>query len=174
MSDIYSLTEATRLRQVLPSAPSSLDFVGRGVFSTMEAESLYAHYRENINSLLWAGVLCQHATLQEAPQSSSLLVAAIPTVAALHAPGRKDALNAAYKELVSLSASTCLSRIRSLDDIRGLCIGAFYLTNLSWRLCSQAVRVATELNLHRASLSLLRGYTDVQSHELVRLWYVLY
>ncbi|KAK9241915.1 hypothetical protein V1506DRAFT_509960 [Lipomyces tetrasporus] len=41
-----------------------------------------------------------------------------------------------------------------------------------WALCSRAVRVATEMNLHKSSLQFARG--SFESFERVRLWYVLY
>ena len=176
MSNLYSLTESRDLQSgnVASIRAPDADFIARGAIAIGEADDLFKYYRDHINSLLWGGVLCQHNTLQGARQSSAVLVAAVLTVAALHTPGRKGSLDAAYDEFVSLSGSESLSRSHSLDDIRGLCIGAFYLTNLSWRLSSQAVRMATEINLHQASLALLRGYTDPKSHERVRLWYVLY
>lgn len=175
MSNLYNLTESTN-PQTLPSTvkTANVDFIGQGAISITEAEQLYSHYREFINPLLWAGILCPHRTLHQARQSSSLLVAAVLTVAALHSPSRKETLPIAYENFVSLVKDACLSRCRGLDDIRGLCIGAFYLTNLSWRLCAQAVRMATEHNLHQAGLHLHKGPLDFDTHERVRLWYVIY
>lgn len=176
MSNLYNLTESRHPQstKVAPTRGESVDILVRGTITIEEAEYLFNYYRKNINSLLWGGILCQHKTLQDARQSSAVLTAAVITVAALHAPDQKKILPSAYDEFVSISGSDSLSRSHNLDDIRGLCIGAFYLTNLSWRLTSQAVRMATEVNLHQASLSLLRGYSDLKTHERMRLWYVLY
>ena len=172
MSNLYNLTEARKDR----SEPANFvaDCIDRGVVDFYEAEYLYQYYFTNLNSLLWAGVLCPYRQLSEARQASHLLLNAVLTVSAFHHVGRRESLNAAYGEFVSLAEKTSLTQSKSLDDIRGLCIGAFYLTHLSWKLCSQAVRIATEMNLHHVNLAFLRNYDDLATHQRIRLWYVLY
>jgi len=174
MNNLYNLTEPakSRLIRVDPADVNGPDFISRGVVSVAEAEYLFQHFLHHINPLLWDGVLCSHGTLQNARQSSSLLVATVLTVAALHLPNREQSLHATYDAFVSLMRGSCMLRSQNLDDIRGLCIGAFYLTSLSWALCSRAVRVATEMNLHKSSLQFSRG--SLEAYERVRLWYVLY
>ncbi|KXJ93670.1 hypothetical protein Micbo1qcDRAFT_220317 [Microdochium bolleyi] len=174
MNNLYSLTDpgSSRLMHVDPASVNGPDFISRGVVTLSEAELLFEHFRCRINPLLWDGMLCSHKSLQAARKSSSLLVATVLTVAALHMPDREQSLRATYDAFVSLMRASCLLRSRNLDDIRGLCIGAFYLTSLSWALCSRAVRVGTEMNLHKSSLQFARG--SVESYERVRLWYVLY
>ena len=175
MNNLYNLTDPgnSRLIRVDPADANGPDFITRGVVSESDAKFLFDHYRDHINPLLCDGILCLHKTLHDARQSSSLLVAVVLTVAALHVPNREQTLHATYNAFVSLMRGTCLLRSQNLDDIRGLCIGAFYLTSLSWALCSRAVRVATEMNLHKSSLQFTRE-GSVDSHERVRLWYVLY
>ncbi|KAM5349436.1 hypothetical protein ACJ41O_005941 [Fusarium nematophilum] len=174
MNNLYNLTDPnnSQLIRVNPADANGPDFISQGVLSVAEAEFLFDHYRCYINPLLWDGILCSHKTLREARQSSSLLVAVVLTVAALHIPNREESLHATYGAFVSLMRGSCLLRCQNLDVIRALCIGAFYLTSLSWALCSRAVRVATEMNLHKSSLQFARGSLD--SYERVRLWYVLY
>ena len=174
MNNLYNLTEPakSRLIRVDPADANGPDFISRGVVSIAEAEYLFQHFLHHINPLLWDGVLCAHRNLQDARQSSSLLVATVLTVAALHLPNREQSLHATYDAFVSLMRGSCMLRSQNLDDIRGLCIGAFYLTSLSWALCSRAVRVATEMNLHKSSLQFSRG--SMEAYERVRLWYVLY
>jgi hypothetical protein len=174
MNNLYNLTEPakSRLIRVDPADVNGPDFISRGVVSVAEAEYLFQHFLRCINPLLWDGILCSHRSLQAARQSSSLLVATVLTVAALHLPNREQSLHATYDAFVSLMRGSCMLRSQNLDDIRGLCIGAFYLTSLSWALCSRAVRVATEMNLHKSSLQFSRGSTE--AYERVRLWYVLY
>ncbi|RDW64350.1 Zn(II)2Cys6 transcription factor [Aspergillus mulundensis] len=174
MNNLYNLTDAnnSQLIRVDPADVNGPDFISQGVLGLSEAEYLFSHYRSHINPLLWDGMLCSHKTLREARQSSSLLVAVVLTVAALHIPNREQSLHATYAAFVSLMRGSCLLRCQNLDVIRALCIGAFYLTSLSWALCSRAVRVATEMNLHKSSLQFARG--SLESYERVRLWYVLY
>ncbi|KAL4936241.1 hypothetical protein BDV06DRAFT_233576 [Aspergillus oleicola] len=174
MNNLYNLTNPnnSQLIRVDPADVNGPDFITQGDLQLSEAEFLFDHYRSYINPLLWDGMLCSHRTLYEARQSSSLLVAVVLTVAALHIPNREQSLHATYGAFVSLMRGSCLLRCQNLDVIRALCIGAFYLTSLSWALCSRAVRVATEMNLHKSSLQFARG--SLESYERVRLWYVLY
>jgi len=174
MNNLYNLTDPgnSRLIRVDPSLVNGPDFITRGVVPLAEAVFLFDHFRSHINPLLWDGVLCSHKCLSSARESSSLLVATVLTVAALHIPNREQSLRATYDAFVSLMRASCMLRSQNLDDVRGLCIGAFYLTSLSWALCTRAVRVATEMNLHKSSLQFARG--SLESYERVRLWYVLY
>ncbi|KAJ4298116.1 hypothetical protein N0V90_006015 [Kalmusia sp. IMI 367209] len=174
MNNLYNLTDPTKssLIRVDPSDVNGPDLIDQGVLPLAEAEFLFNFYRDNINPLLWDGMLCSHKTLHDARQSSSFLVAVVLTVAALHIPERESCLHVTYGAFVSLMRRSCLLRCQNLDIVRALCIGAFYLTSLSWALCSRAVRVATEMNLHKSSLQFARG--SLESYERVRLWYVLY
>ncbi|KAH8884387.1 hypothetical protein GQ53DRAFT_810929 [Thozetella sp. PMI_491] len=175
MNNLYNLTEPgkSRLIRVDPTYVNGPDFISRGVVSLAEAEFLFNHFLTHINPLLWDGILCSHKTLHSARQSSSLLVATVLTVAAMHLPSREQSLRATYDAFVSLMRASCLLRSQNLDDVRGLCIGAFYLTSLSWALCSRAIRVATEMNMHKSSLQFAHG-GSLESYERVQLWYVLY
>ena len=174
MSNLYSLTESRNAQppQIATPKPGDSDFITNGVVPVVEAEYLFNHYRDHVNPLLWGGALCVHQNLKDARASSSLLIAAVLTVAALHAPRRQQSLDAAYETLVSIVRNSCMMSSQNLDDIRGLCISAFYLTNLSWSLCSRAVRLATEMSLHRAYVHFSRGMHG--SHDRLRLWYLLY
>lgn len=179
MNNLYNLTDPknSQLMRVDPAEVNGPDFISQGALPLADAEFLFDYYRDHINPLLWDGILCSHKTLNEARQSSSLLVAVVLTVAGLHIPNREQSLMAAYDAFVSLMRRSCLLHCHSLDAIRALCIGAFYLTSLSWALCSRAVRVATEMNLHKSSVR----YDDRDRSsgigapfERVRLWYILY
>lgn len=174
MNNLYNLTDArnSHLIRVDPGDANGPDLIHQGILSLADAEFLFEHFRDHINPLLWDGILCSHASLQEARESSSLLVAVILTVAALHVPDHEQLLAATYGGFVTLMRGSCLLRCHNLDVVRALCIGAFHLTSLSWALCSRAVRVATEMNLHKSSLQFARG--SLESYERVRLWYILY
>lgn len=174
MNNLYNLTDPnnSRLIRVDPSDVNGPDLIEQGVISLADAEYLFNHYRDHINPLLWDGILCSHKTLSQVRQSSSMLVTVVLTVAALHNPNCEQLLHATYGAFVSLMRGSCLLRCSNLDIIRALCIGAFYLTSLSWALCSRAVRIATEMNLHKSSLQFARG--NLETYERVQLWYVLY
>ena len=117
--------------------------------------------------------LSQHASdawLDELRSSSTLLLLAVLSVAALHSKAvRVDAAKSSsnsngqgstsvsglgrpfqllYREFVRLAAMLSFSRQLTLDDIRALVIGAMWLPDISWILVGTAVRVATERGLH--------------------------
>ena len=148
------------------------DFIARGILNLDIAESLFESFNHTMNQLLWGGVVMKHTNLESARRSSSLLSAAILTVAALHIPGRSSALEACYEEYISLVEKSTIKRRCSMDDIRGLCIGAFWLPDLSWRLSGLAVRLAVEMGLHQSLQRISRGLPD--SHERPQLWFLLY
>lgn len=147
------------------------DLIARRLLSESEAESLFDSFKFSMNQLLWGGIILKHDTMSSVRQSSSLLFTAIMTVTSLHIPGKAGTLNTCYDEFTNLVASSTLRRKCSLDDIRAMCIGAFWLPGLGWRLSGQAVRWATELGLHQSFRKLLRGENH---HEMAQLWYLLY
>lgn len=98
--------------------------------------------------------------------------AAILTVTALHIPTSAATFDACYKEFLSLISSSMFSRYHSVDDVRGLCIAAFWLSEVSWKLSGHAIRIATELNIHQSFSRALEG--DPEHFQRARLWYMLY
>ncbi|KAL2752941.1 hypothetical protein ACRALDRAFT_2113105, partial [Sodiomyces alcalophilus JCM 7366] len=178
MNNLYELTKAsnaTHHATVLArqqTNPIAEDLIAKGTVSLSNAETLFARFMRNHNPLLWDGIILPYRTLHEVRRASMLLSTAVLTIAALHSAGCPDTLQACYDAFVSLVSSSCLSRNHNLDDVRALCLGAFYLPNLSWRISGQAVRMAAEMNVHQSFQKLLGG--DVRHAERVRLWYALY
>lgn len=176
MSSLYDLTRLKTLRSsVLWRQNANMlddDFISQGIISLDDAEYLFSLYLQNNNQLLWGGVLLPHQTLVSVRRSSTMLTAAVLTIAALHVPHGDQLLQNCYSIFVSLVSNTCLSRHHTLDDVRALCLGAFYLSNLSWKLSGMAVRLAVEMNLHQSFQKLSRDQPN--QHECVRLWYALY
>ena len=113
-----------------------------------------------------------HRDLTSVRRASTLLLVAVLTVAALHIPNRTEMLSRCYHEFVSLVSSISLMRAHTLDDIRSLCVGAFWIPELSWKLSGLAVRIATEMGIHQSYQRLVRGHTE--QYERAQLWYLLY
>ncbi|CAI7597347.1 unnamed protein product [Penicillium glandicola] len=176
MRSLYEVTKLRNLRNNHVEAPKQTlleeDFISRRLISLHEAEELYAYFSRTMNQLLWGGIIIVHRDLTSVRRSSTLLSAAVLTVAALHIPNRTETLNRCYSEYVSLVSNMALTRAHTLDDIRGLCVGAFWLSELSWKLSGHAVRIATEMGLHQSYQRLTRGHTD--QYERAQLWYLLY
>lgn len=176
-----SLFEVTKLRNLRSDLPSSQrpkmnqmeeDFISRGVIPQEEAENLFTLFTSTLNQFLWGGIALLHSDLMSVRQSSSLLSAAILSVAALHVPNHKKIFDACYTEFVTIVTASTLNRYHTLDEIRGLCIAAFWLSDLSWKLSGHAVRIATEMSLHQSIGKMMRGKPD--QYERAQLWYLLY
>jgi hypothetical protein len=176
MESLYDLTRLRTLSSTARCDPNSAsleeDFIAQGIVPIVEAEELFQRYIHGICPYLWAGMLFPYESLHAVRRNSTVLTAVVLTVAALHMPNHNDALKRCYGVFVSLTYNTCLARSGSLDDIRAQALGAFYLSNLSWKLSGLAVRTGVELNLHQSFRKLMRGQEDYRDN--VRLWYALY
>lgn len=113
--------------------PGRPTLISQGIVSPEEAEHLFNIYHQRLDHLLYR-ILGDHNSLHTVVASSPLLTAAICTVAALHSSSLGHLFKKCYGEFRQLVAEKTLSRVHNLDDVRGLCIGAFWLHQLSWAL----------------------------------------
>jgi hypothetical protein len=138
MRSLYEVTKLRNLRSnprghVDPSKGTLLqeDFISRGKISESEAGELFGIFSRSLNHYLWGGVALVYQDLASVRRSSSLLLAAILTVTALHVPGKTAIFDVCYSEFLGLVCDSMLDRFHTLDGIRGLCIGAFWLSDVS-------------------------------------------
>lgn len=138
-----TLYEVTKLRNIRSNPrgrnhDSSItdDFISRGDISEEEANELFATFSLSLNHYLWAGIALVHSNLESVRRSSSLLLAAILTVTALHIPGRTRTFDICYAEFLDLVCNSMLDKYHTLDGVRGLCIGAFWLSDVSCKFAA--------------------------------------
>ncbi|KAF2430406.1 hypothetical protein EJ08DRAFT_649710 [Tothia fuscella] len=177
-----SLFEVTKLRNIRNNihAPSPAprrsmlrdDFLSQGKISIKDAEELFQQFKVSLSQYLWGGIALVHDNLTSVRESSSLLTASILAVTALHIPAKESIFEIAYSEFLALVSESLFETSHSLDDVRSSCIGAFWLSDVSWKLSGHAVRIATELHLHQSFSKVLRG--QVEHFERAQLWYLLY
>ncbi|KAL1899222.1 hypothetical protein Sste5346_003145 [Sporothrix stenoceras] len=155
------------------------DFIARGVVRLEHAQAYFDNYHNRMDHFPYR-ILCDHGpvSLGSLRKTSPLLVAAVCSVGALHtydqAGGATD-FNRLHAEFVSLCARKAMSKACTMDDVRALCIGAFWLGGeLSWSLVGTAVRMATELQLHRSFRRALDYGSDRVHYLRTRLWYLVY
>jgi hypothetical protein len=178
MGSLYEVTQLSENRDSLAGeklAPDQVlvtDFISRGVVDIQEAEELFYQFDQVLNRYLWDGALLAHKDLTSARRSSSMLSAAILAVTALHMPSKERTFDTCYTEFAKLASESMLGHHHTLDDIRALCIGAFWLADVSWKLSGYAVRIATERNLHQFYRKAIQG--SPEHLEQARLWYLLY
>lgn len=140
------------------------------MFDKQEIDRLFSIYHNRLEHFIY-GIADCHTTYESARQGSSLLATSILTVAALHS-GETKTFAMCYEDFVNIAQSRMFSSRCNLDDVRGFCIGAFWLSDLSWILSSCAVRLATELKLGQCYNLAIQG--DKEAFERVRLWYFVY
>ena len=104
------------------------DLVDRGVISQQTSEKHFTFYRENLNPYIHH-LLTDDDTLASVQRRSSLLLAAICTTAAFCA-GSSD-YHTCFDAFIHEVSAKMFTSIHSFDDVRALCIGAFWLGNAS-------------------------------------------
>ncbi|TKA81507.1 hypothetical protein B0A49_00559 [Cryomyces minteri] len=175
MGTLFEVTKLRNLRsnpQEVTHRSTTDDLISSGQIKPEQAEMLFRYFDRSLNHYLWGGLALVHDNLASLRASSSLLLTAILTVTALHIPGMESVFDVCYAEFVSLVCESMLDRYHTLDGIRGLCIGAFWLSDLSWKLSGHAVRIATELGLHQSYAKVIKGSSE--HFQGARLWYLLY
>lgn len=178
MGSLFEVTQLSHSRENSPTrqhAPDRVvatDFISRGVIDQAEAEELFSYFDQRLNHYLWDGTAMPHKELLSVRQASSLLTAAVLAITALHIPNKERTFDTCYGEFARLASDSMLNRHHSFDDLRALCIGAFWLSDVSWKLSGYAVRIATERNLHQCYRKAMLG--SPEHREQARLWYLLY
>ena len=130
--------------QRTPSRPR--DLISDGLLTVEEAHHLFEVYAHRLDHYLYR-ILGSEATFKGTRTSSSVLFAAICTVGALHSSRLRHLYGRCYRRFQTLTADLALSKDANLDDIRGLCIGAFWLHEISWNLSSIGMSNRTQ-NVH--------------------------
>ncbi|OAF55858.2 hypothetical protein VC83_08034 [Pseudogymnoascus destructans] len=139
MGALYEVTKLRNLRSnnlhghVYAARPTILedDFISKAKVSEADAEELFRTFSTSLNHYLWGGIALVHEDLISVRRSSSLLLAAILTVTALHVPGKEQVFGICYAAFTALVCDSMFDRYHTLDGIRALCIGAFWLSDVS-------------------------------------------
>lgn len=147
------------------------DLISKGLISLSQAASLFDLYHLRLDHFLYR-ILGDHDRLDTVRSGSPLLTAAVCTVGALHSPDLGHLFDVCCEEFKALVAALTFSPSANPDDVRGLCIGAFWLNELSWALVGTAVRVAAEIKLHQGIYKALHG--DRNAYLQTRLYYLVY
>lgn len=174
--------------EISPSGATSYDLVSKEIVTLEEAQSLFDVYAYRLDHYLYR-ILGDSPSLERIRSSSSLLLAAVCTVGSLHSPNLGSLFDRCYRKFIDLAAARTFAKDNNLDDVRALCIGAFWLHEVSWTLIGQgllvslhqgyndidvrsAVRISAQLQLHRSIYKALNG--DKESYYQTRLYYLVY
>jgi hypothetical protein len=163
---------------------SHLDIISRGLITLDAANECLAYFLEHLNPYLH-GILSSKDTLTDIRARSSLLTAAICTVASFCSSS--DRYKACYDAFTSQVSGMLFATHSSYNDVRALCIGAFWLDNISPMLsglgrfseCSPmlstlkfrtAVSTGAQLDLHRCITKM--PHTKLACYYRTRLFYL--
>ncbi|OBT60880.1 hypothetical protein VE03_09684 [Pseudogymnoascus sp. 23342-1-I1] len=153
-SCLPEITEQSSTGILTADTGTEMDLVDRGMVSIQEADDLFNMYHDQLDHYVYR-IIPNHSSLASVRKGSPLLTAAICTV-----------------KFVRLCTINAFSRRNTLDDIRALCIGAFWLDEISWILVGIAVRIAAEKQLHRAFMHITDD--DPTYYLQARLYYLVY
>ncbi|KAF5009678.1 hypothetical protein FDECE_4124 [Fusarium decemcellulare] len=158
----FYMSRAPQTEQSSRSTRTQLDdIISRGIIGLENAQTYFDEYQNRLDHFPYR-VLGDYtkASLNRIREASSLLTAAVCTVGALHChstPSSATDFDHCYQEFISEAAKQSFSKDCTADKVRALCIGAFWLGDLSWTLVGSAVRMATELQLHKSMAKALQG-----------------
>ncbi|EUC49218.1 hypothetical protein COCMIDRAFT_85273 [Bipolaris oryzae ATCC 44560] len=184
---IESLYQITRLRALRsddipdasvpypapsPNQPIN-DFISKGIVSAEDANRLVKAYLQRIDKFIYLLGGGNYRDLESMRRSSPILTAAICTVAALHDPADNHLYGPCNKEFRRLVAASMFKRRINQDCMRAMCIGAYWLHDISWTLSGCAIRRATEINLHQ-NYKLVIHKNSEDAMDCMRIWYILY
>jgi hypothetical protein len=123
---------SVRTEKCNESIVASADLISRGVISTEVANECLAYFVEHLNPYLH-GILDSKTSLSQLRARSTLLTAAVCVVTSFcSAPERYQAC---YDAFVGDVSSKLFSPNYTFDDVRALCIGAFWLDDIGPNLC---------------------------------------
>ena len=143
-------------KQARVDVDSQEGFISRGVATVDSARSYFEQYKNRLDHFPYR-ILNHHTavTFESVWRTSTLLT---PSVCAVGAPhSASEDFEVYYQESMQSSAQKILYKQYTVDDVRSLCISAFWLSDLSWSLVGAAVRIATELQLHRIFSKAMKG-----------------
>jgi hypothetical protein len=165
------------------------DLISRGVISQETAENHFMFYQKYLDPYIHY-ILADKDCLANVRSRSSLLTAAVCTKAAF-CSGSRDYQNC-YNVFTNEVSGKMFSVHHTFDDVRALCIGAFWLNDISSALnalgknritrapfpggemyltSNEAVRMAAELNLHRCISKM--PHTKRECYERTRLYFMV-
>ncbi|KAG5778352.1 hypothetical protein H9Q73_007970 [Fusarium xylarioides] len=172
---LYTLTKLRALRSPddmnSQQNPGMEDVITKRLISLADAERLFNFYRKRLDPYIYL-IGCPYETMQECRQKSQFLLVAVLTVAALHDSTADFIYPVISSEFRRLFETSIFERRLSRDYLRALCIGCYWLSDLSWMLSGHAIRRAAEFDLHNSYDRAIEK-ASTEDAQCARIWYIL-
>lgn len=145
------------------------DLISCNVINLTNALDCFALYKEHLDQYMHY-LFSETDTLASVRARSSFLTAAICTVASF-CTGSKD-YDACFKAFTNEVSKKLFADKYDFDDVRALAVGALWLNDISSALNGLAVRISTQLDLHRCITKM--PFVKLACHERTRLYFQVY
>ncbi|KAI5457519.1 hypothetical protein BGZ63DRAFT_428218 [Mariannaea sp. PMI_226] len=198
IDSLYQITRLKSLRshQIAPQSiengsqkPSPRDIISRGLLEHADADRLVQNYLSKSDHYLY-DIASKYKDLESLRQASPLLLVAICATSALQDASSDRLYRICQAELRKLILDFLFTPVLDLEDLRGLVIASFWLSDVSWTVSGLVIRRALEVELqnsfgavitansrsHAASNSenSANGQDIETATERMKLWYLLY
>ena len=107
------------------------DIITRSVVTFERAHELFDVYHDRLDHFVYR-ILGDHRSLESVRSSSPLLLSAICAVSALQTASSD--FDKCYQAFLKACSTRAFSKECTIEDVQAYCIGAFWLSDMSWNL----------------------------------------
>ncbi|KLJ06253.1 hypothetical protein EMPG_10322 [Blastomyces silverae] len=148
------------------------DFISRGVVTFEQADQLAKSYLGRLDHFFYDFVLRQYANIREIRQTSTLLAVTLCTIASLHDPLGTEVYEKLSRELRNVASSLMFRHRLGMEDIKALCMGSYWLGDMTWILSALVSRKAIAMHYHTSHLN--QPATDKDGFYKSQMWLLIY
>ncbi|KAK2850674.1 hypothetical protein FQN49_005430 [Arthroderma sp. PD_2] len=174
MRSLYEVTKSSEVHEGTAQFSGLVmepDFVSRGIITQAEADQLTKTYLTRLDHFFYDH-LQKYADIGEVRKTSTLLALTLCTVAALHDPLGTEAYDKLSRELRSVTSSLMFRNHLGVEDIKALCMGSYWLGNLTWVLSGLVLRKAIGMQYHTAHMN--QPQTDREGFCKSQMWLLIF
>lgn len=171
---LYEVTKSVELQKGRTHSEGTLvepDFISRDIITLAEAEQLTKFYLGRLDHFFY-DYLGQYSDLAQVRKTSTLLAVTLCTVASLHDPLGSELYDKLGRELRNVVGSLLFRQNLGLEDIKALCMAAYWISDMTWILSALAARKATSLQYHTSHLN--QPNTDEEGFHQSQMWLLIY
>ncbi|KIV85913.1 hypothetical protein PV11_01564 [Exophiala sideris] len=149
---------------------SLTDIISEGLLPLESAEKYFATYKQRFDHFIYRVPGEWYRSLKQDRESSPLLTSVLCAVGALHSASTE--YDVCYRHFITLVGRRIFAKHHTIHDVLAFLIGAYWLSDLSWTLISNAVKISTELQLWRNTYSI--AGTDKAHYLSARVYFLVF